>query len=212
MIRNELVEAVLLENVLKARHRHEACAARRQIVCNRAEIGRRREIPISAPVLCLGDAAPYFLLGLGVNPDPLSYFLRGNPGHLIDQAVDILALAPRVGTDINRVDILSGQQSFHNFKLLFDLRNYLIAEFFRQKGQGVERPLLIARVVDLGIAHRDEMPHAPGHNAVTGLEVTVLPPTRNAEHARKLLRDTRFLRNKQPLQFVPSSSVKPPKR
>ena len=41
MIRNELVEAVLLENVLKARHRHEACAARCQIICNCAEIGRR---------------------------------------------------------------------------------------------------------------------------------------------------------------------------
>ena len=41
MIRNELVEAVFFENVLKARHRHETRALRCQIVRNRAEIGGR---------------------------------------------------------------------------------------------------------------------------------------------------------------------------
>ena len=167
---------------------------------------------IGAPVLCLRDAAPYFVLGLGVDPDTLSYFLRGNPGHLIDQAVDVFPLTPRVGADIDGIDILACQQALHNLKLLFDLRNHLIAEGLRQKGQGVERPLFIALIVNLGIAHRDEMSHAPGHNAVAGLEITVLPTPRHTEYPGKFERYTRFLRNKQPLQFAPSVFKKPPKR
>ena len=92
---------------------------------------------------------------------------------LLYQAVDVLPFPPRVGTDINRLHILPIQQPADNLKLLLHTFNHLVLKFRGDKRNGLQRPSFVLFVINLRIAHGDQMPHAPGDHSVCGLYVPV---------------------------------------
>ena len=136
------------------------------------------------------------LFGLGIDPDTLSR-LALYLCHLLDEAVDVLSLPPRVGTDVDRIDVLPVQQMAHGLILLLHTGDDLVQEVIRQKRKRIQAPALVLRIVYLRIAHGHEMAHAPGHDVGVGLDKSVAAPHSFSERFCKFLRDARLLCDKQ---------------
>ena len=177
-----------------------------EVVFLGAEISRRAQTVVRAPVLRLPDPAEDLLLGLGVDPDPFSC-LAPDARHLVHQAVDVFALPPGVRADVDRVDIVPVQEPAHDFELGLHVPDHLVKEAVRQERTCLQRPALVFQIIFFRITHGDQMAHTPGDDRVVTLEISVLTSAVHLQHPRKFLRDAGLLGDKQLLQCISSPAL-----
>ena len=165
-----------------------------EVVFFRSQVGGGSKAVVFRIVLSIADAAQDLFLRLRINPDPklpfAFYFCL-----LGDESVDILSFPSRIRADINRVDILVGEDPFYDPELFLRGFDHLVFVGVRDEWNGVHRPFLVFFVIRVRIAHRDEVAYAPGYDRVAGDETSVSLPEIHIQCIRKLTRDTRFFCN-----------------
>ena len=176
-----------------------------QVILLGPEVGCGAQVVVSAPVLRLPDAPEDLLLRLGIDPHPLP-LLAPDAGHLVHQAVDVLALPPGVGADIDGAHVLPGQQLLHDLELRLYVADHLVEEVLRQKWQRLHVPPFVFLVIFFRIAHGHQVAHTPGHDRVPALQISVLSSAVHPQHPREFLRDAGLLGDKNAFQFPSSGS------
>ena len=165
-----------------------------QVVLAGAQVGRGPEIVVGGGGLCLPDPAQDLLLGLGVDPDPeLLFALHTSLGG--DEAVDVLALPPGVGADIDGVHLRVRQDPLDDGKLFFDAVDHLILIFFRDEGNGRHGPLLERGVIGVRIGHGDQVADTPGDDRILSLHISVGVSKVFSQSRGKGTRHARFFSN-----------------
>ena len=160
-----------------------------------AQIRGGRQIVVFADVFCLPDSPDDLLLCLGIDPYTLLGFAP-DACHICHQAVNIFSLTPGVCAHVNGLHIFSVQQPADDLKLLFHRRNDLVLKFLRQERQRLQAPFFQRRIVCFGIAHSDQMPHAPGNDRIFRLQIAVLSGCLYFQRLGKLLGYTWLFRDK----------------
>ena len=179
-----------------------------QIIFLCAKIRGVGQIVVGGQRLRLANPAKDLLLGLGVDPDSSLVFRIRHLRHLIHQAVDVFSLAPGVGAHVNTLHIVPVQKPLYDVELLLHIADDLILPGLRKKRQRLCLPLLKRRIVNLRIAHGNQVTDAPGHHAPVALQISVLPRKILMQSLGKLLGHAWFLRDVQLLHSRFLSSLR----